>query len=350
METDETFFLFIAGILFLKYLIYDPLILFWEKNPSFIKILIAIWSPIEFKIIVAVFVLMGLIILFVKYKIKKHKKFIKIQEKNDRLKNESYEIEKWLEENLKWLNSNELSSFINKLDNFYFLDETKKNFEVEIKNKLIKANDYLEKGLHDEELRRYEFKKNKLIHEIQELRNKRFREELKSEDKYKLLLKRLDPDKNLIYESDKLKPEEIEVLEKENFKKINEYDPIYQENTNFLVKQILNHSMTHTFLVGRIGELLNKQVNVNKVYFHKTRDADITFEVKYKIYAFEIETGTLLSKKKQLEEKVSFLNNKYGMNWYFIVTNRNLVKKYRKYGKVTSRMGVCKIIEKLVKN
>jgi len=350
VETNEMLILFIGGSLFLKYLIYDPLISFWEKNPSFIKILITILKTIEFKILLSSLLLIGLIILFIRYKIKIHKETIRIQIRNDKLKDESYKIEQWLEKNLKYLDSKELKKFIKRFEDLYISEETKNKFEVRIKTKLIKANNYLEKNLHSEEMNKYSSEKAKISHEIWNLRNERFQEKLKSENKHKLILEGLDPDEHLIYESNKLKPEEIEVLKKEDFKEINEYDPIYKENTNFLVKQILNHSTTHTFLVGRIGGLLNQQTNVNKVYFHETRDADITFEVDYKIYAFEIETGTLLRKKKQLEEKVSFLNNKYGKNWYFIVTNRDLAKKYRKYGQVTSRVGVCKIIEKLVKN
>ncbi|MBU2576685.1 MAG: hypothetical protein KKF50_03105 [Nanoarchaeota archaeon] len=349
MDNNEIIILSLGGILFLKYLIYDPLISFWEKNPSFIKILIAIWKTIEFKLLLGGLVFIGLIILFIRYKIKNHKETIKIQIRNDKLKDESYKIEQWLEKNLEYLGSKELKKFIGELDNLYLSEETENKFEVKIKTKLIEANDYLEKNLHQEEFNRYNFKKEKITQEIQDLRSERFQEELKNENKNKIILERLDPNENLIYESDKLKPEEIEILKKEDFKEVNEYDPIYKENTNFLVKQILNHSTTHTFLVGRIGDLLNQQTNVNKVYFHETRDADITFEVDYKIYAFEIETGTLLAKMDQLKKKVSLLNNKYGRNWYFIVTNRNLAKKYRKYGQVTSRMGVCKIIEKLVK-
>lgn len=341
---------FVVGAFLLKYLIYDQLIYFWDKNPSFFKILIAIWNTFEFKMLLAGLMSTILIILLIKLKIKSYKKSMKIQERNDRLKNESDNIEKWLDENLEYLTSEELKEFIKKFDNLYLLKETEEKFEVKIKNKLIEANDYLEKSFHLEELNRYNFKKEKIITEIQKLKSERFQEELKSRNKHDIILKRLDPDEILIYESDNLKFEEIEVLKKEDFKEINEYDLIYKKNTNFLVKQILNHSTTHTFLVGRIGELLNQYKDVKKVYFHETRDADITFEVNYKIYAFEIETGTLLAKKKQLEEKVSFLNNKYGKNWYFVVTNRNLAKKYRKYGRVTSRIGVCKIIEKLVKN
>ena len=165
-----------------------------------------------------------------------------------------------------------------------------------------------------------------------------------------MVLEKLDTEDISIYEIEKLNKKEIEVLEREGYKKTNQYDPIEKKNVTFLVRQILNHSPSHTFLVARIKQLLEKYISPRRIRIHHTRDADITFQINYKIYAFEIEKGSLLTKKKRLREKVSFLNNKYGQNWYFIVINRNLAKKYRKYGKVTSRMGVRKIIEKLVKN
>ena len=86
------------------------------------------------------------------------------------------------------------------------------------------------------------------------------------------------------------------------------------------------------------------------ICFHKTKDADITLEVNRTIYSLEIEIRSLLSKKKRLEEKVSFMNEKSGDNWYFVVSNQNLVKKDRTIGRVTTRKGVTKILRKIAKN
>ena len=344
------FILFGGGILFLKFLVYDPLIVFWENNPSPFKIFIAILTNGIFQSIMGVLLIIGLTTLLIRYKINVYRRDMKLRIKQEGLEREARQVGKWIEEDIKYLRSDDLKLFIEKLDNLYLSEETENKFEVAIKGKLIEANDYLEKSLHGEEMRKYNYQKENIKSEIWKLKNERFEEEKKSSNKQKIISERLNVEENLIYESEKLRLEEIEVLKKEDFKEVSEYDPIHEENRGFLVKQILNHSPTHTFLVARIGELLNQYGDITKVYFHETRDADITFEINYKIYAFEIETGTLLAKKKQLEEKVSLLNNKYGKNWYFVVTNRNLAKKYRKYGKVASRMGVCKIIEKLVEN
>jgi hypothetical protein len=350
METNEMLIFVGGGALFLKFLIYDPIISFWEKNPSPFKILIAILNNSIFQTIIGILLFIGFTVLFIKHKINVYRRNMKLRIKQEGLEREARQLRKWIEGDIKYLRSNELKLFIEKFDELYLSEETENKFDVEIKNKLILANNYLEKSLHEEELRKFNYQKENLESEISKLRNKRFEEEEKSSNKQEIISERLNIEENLIYESENLSLQEIEVLEKEGFKEVCEYDPIHEENTKFLVKQILNHSPTHTFLVARIGELLNQYGDITKVYFHNTKDADITFEVNYKIYAFEIERGSLLTKKKNLRNKISLLNNKYGQNWYFIVTNRNLAKKYRKYGKVTSRMGVRKIIEKLIGN
>jgi len=350
METSEMLILTGGVVLFLKYLIYDPVILFWNKNPTFSKASIAILNNGIFQSLAGVLLFTALVALLIWYKICAHRKKMKLQIKRERLAKETSQIEKWIDEDIKYARPDTLKLFIKKLDKLYLSEEIRDKFEIAIRNKLVLANNYLEKGLHEEELRRYNYQRNNLRSEIWKLRNERFEEEKKSSNKQKIIASRLKVEDTLIYELKNLRPEEIEVLKKEDFKETCEYDPVYEKNTKFLVKQILNHSPTHTFLVTRIGELLKRHKGVSRVYFHNTKDADITFEINYKIYAFEIEKGSLLTKKKKLKEKVSLLNNKYGQNWYFIVTNRNLAKKYREYGKVTSRMGVCKIIEKLVKN
>jgi hypothetical protein len=82
---------------------------------------------------------------------------------------------------------------------------------------------------------------------------------------------------------------------------------------------------------------------------HLTKDADITFKYEDKWYALEIETGNLLRKRKQLEEKVAYLNKKYKKRWMFIVSNKNLVSHYRKYGFATPRKGVEENMQKYLK-
>ena len=43
-------------------------------------------------------------------------------------------------------------------------------------------------------------------------------------------------------------------------------------------------------------------------------------------------------------------NENYGKNWYFIVTDRKLIKKYRKFGKVIDPRFIKFNIDKIIKN
>ena len=47
-------------------------------------------------------------------------------------------------------------------------------------------------------------------------------------------------------------------------------------------------------------------------------------------------------------EKISYLNKKYPKRWFFIVSNRNLQAKYKKYGISTQRNRVSEILEKML--
>jgi len=347
MEVIEIVILLVALGIFIKTLIYDPFVLYWQDKPSIYEQVVSFLGTPIFKISL---ICLG-IILFILLNIWLHKKWLKRSVEKDvkekQLGVEFILVKKLLAENLDALDSEKLEEFIKNLDELELFMETEMKFGVEILDKLEKAKKRLEEKLRQDELNRYRSERWELQEEIRELEKQKYKEELKLENNHQSILKQLEIEENLVYEVDDLKPEEKVVLNKEKFNEVNEYDPIQDKCLDFFVKQVLNHSPTHTFLVGRIRQLLEQYLDFDKIWIHDTKDADITFEVDYKIYAFEIETGTLLSKKKQLKEKVSFLNGKYGKNWYFVVANRDLRKKYRKYGNVIPRAGVRRIIEKL---
>ena len=82
---------------------------------------------------------------------------------------------------------------------------------------------------------------------------------------------------------------------------------------------------------------------------YKTIKPDIIFEVQNRKIAIEVETGNnLKNNKKQFLKKVESLNKNFGYNWFFVVTNRNLVKKYKKYGRTYTRKNVIKGITRYV--
>ena len=57
----------------------------------------------------------------------------------------------------------------------------------------------------------------------------------------------------------------------------------------------------------------------------------------------------LRNNRKQFLEKVDWLNKNFGDNWFFVVTNRDLVKKYKKYGRTFTRKNAMKKIGWYVK-
>ena len=97
--------------------------------------------------------------------------------------------------------------------------------------------------------------------------------------------------------------------------------------------------------------MLKKTKGVKNIQEHLTRDADLTFEFNSKKYAIEVETGNLIYKKEQLKEKLQYLNRKYSKKrWVFVVSNRDLLKKYKKYGLSTTRRGVLKTLQEMLRN
>jgi hypothetical protein len=342
VETEEMFGLVLFAGLIINAVLIEKIKAF-QKSVSEIpdKLLSLITSQI-FIISIITLSLIGLVFLIIRHR---NLSLERERSEAERIKDNKIEernIVKLSCKNINGMNSNELEILTQSLEEY--------NQDSRIQCKIIDTKKELKRVKIEEYQKTEEYKKIQLQEEIKELKKQHYQEQLRLQDYHDAVLEKLKAEDTIIYDIEKLNKKEIEVLEKEEYKKTNEYDPIESKNKTFLVKQILNHSPSHTFLVARIKQLLEKHISHNSIRTHDTKDADLTFEINYKIYALEIEKGSLLTKKKSLRNKVSLLNNKYGQNWYFIVTNRNLTKKYRKYGKVTSRMGVRKIIEKLVKN
>ncbi len=115
----------------------------------------------------------------------------------------------------------------------------------------------------------------------------------------------------------------------------------------YLTKNQKTESPQHTFLVWVILKYLKKQ-NF-QVWDYKTIKPDIIFEFQNRKVAIEVETGkNLRNNRRQFLEKVQSLYENFGYNWFFVVTNRNLVKKYKKYGRTFTRKNVIKGIARYV--
>ena len=68
-----------------------------------------------------------------------------------------------------------------------------------------------------------------------------------------------------------------------------------------------------------------------RVEKYATKKPDIVFKKGNKTFAIEVETGSVLKVRDRMKEKLEVLKD-YD-KWFFVVTDRNKVKEYKKYGK-----------------
>ena len=114
---------------------------------------------------------------------------------------------------------------------------------------------------------------------------------------------------------------------------------------DFLLQPRHNESFTHLFLTKNISEFLEKNGIETQLFI--TKKPDIVFEIQGKRFAIEIETGSIFSKISRMKEKLKVLEN-YD-KWFFVVTDRNKVRKYKKYGDAVDKRYVKSRLDKLVK-
>jgi len=114
---------------------------------------------------------------------------------------------------------------------------------------------------------------------------------------------------------------------------------------NFLLSPRFNENFTHLYLVKHIAEYLEKNGIETELYI--TKKPDIVFQIESKRYAIEVETGSIFSKISRMKEKLEVLEN-YD-KWFFVVTDRNKVKKYKKYGDAVDKRYVKSRLDKLIK-
>ncbi|MBS3091652.1 hypothetical protein J4217_04365 [Candidatus Pacearchaeota archaeon] len=115
----------------------------------------------------------------------------------------------------------------------------------------------------------------------------------------------------------------------------------------YLLKPERNEGLQHFFLVMDIARYLSKHF---KVWIFKTTLPDVIFQFRNKKIGIEVEIGKVLKDKVKFLNKVKICNDHFGEDWFFVVTNRNLLKKYRKFGKTYTRKTVLKKLRWYVRN
>jgi len=273
-----------------------------------------------------------------------HRFYLKLREKRKEIREERDCVNEFLRLNLDELDYDELKNKLNVIENKHLVDKYS-----DLKLKIKEAKNYLIELRHENELINFRDKKYDIEREIYELKLENEEKKRTKEQQRAYLKSRLDLEENPVFDKSELNEEKIKILLEEGYKQVNEYCVAKKKVITVLIRPILNHSVAHVFLVWSTRRLLEKYEMIEDILEHETRDADLTFEVNGKDYAIEIETGTLLRKKKQLEEKIKFLNERYENRWMVIVSKRELVKKYNKFGLCTQRKWVSENLDKMLK-
>lgn len=118
-----------------------------------------------------------------------------------------------------------------------------------------------------------------------------------------------------------------------------------KQKEKYFVKPRFNETGTHLFVTYDLKNYLEKKKI--KVELYTTKKPDLVFTYKDKRYALEVETGAGLTKISRMKDKLETLKN-YDI-WSFVVTNRNKVKKYKKFGKTIDTRYLRREIDKMLK-
>ncbi len=123
---------------------------------------------------------------------------------------------------------------------------------------------------------------------------------------------------------------------------------IFGKSEHYLLKPENRYETSeHFFLVQHLAHYLKQFF---KVELAQTRKPDIVFEFRNKKIAIEVETGKVLRNKQNFLNKVQLNNKNFGEDWFFVVSNRGLVKKYKPHAKTYTRKSLLKKLQWYVKN
>ena len=265
------------------------------------------------------------------------------------LQEEKEEIRRLCTDDLKEKSSKELSEMRSRLkgvEKNKFFVELKESIsrqlnEIDLELPLVKRQERVDALAIKEEDSR------ELIRQIEENIKEK---ELELKNFEETSLRKLEAHNHAVYLEEDLTEKDKLLLLKHGYNKAYEYCVFEQDCLHVFVKPTLKHSVTHTFLVWSAMRLLKNMKGVYNVFDWDTREADVCFKYFKKDFAVEIETGTLLSKKVQLRNKIDYLQSKYKDRWIILVSKKSIASKYSKFGKVTTRVDAPKKLKKLLKS
>ena len=116
----------------------------------------------------------------------------------------------------------------------------------------------------------------------------------------------------------------------------------------YYFKPVFHESARHGILVYEAARYL-MHYDLKVKTFLAVRP-DIIFVIDGNEWALEIETGINLKKaKKRFLEKIKMLKENHGRRWFFVVTDRNCLKSYKRYGKTLTKRNVVGKIDKIMR-
>jgi len=232
------------------------------------------------------------------------------------------------------------------LGNAEFSKESLAPYVVEWHDHVNEVNRLLEENAKEKENERLEEQKEQLLKEIKDLKKekKQVSERETYNPKDEAFLKKYE---NIIHvDATNLAEEQKRLLESVGFVRTHQWCINKRDSVEFLIKPRHNESLSHAYLTSAVFEHVKKLDPEAKLSTTKT--ADVIFTSKNNCWAVEIETGKVYEKsKQQLLEKVKALDEKFPKKWFFVVTNKNLLTKYHKFGEAIDRSSVISRVDSI---
>lgn len=162
------------------------------------------------------------------------------------------------------------------------------------------------------------------------------------------------PDKTLdvlnlqqCYKEKELTKWDVNYLLGKDYKKFKLKSLTSDRKEDYLIKPRIKESVNHSFVVYDISKYLQSKGIPTETF--ASRKPDVVFTLNGKKIALEVESGAvLLNNKKQLLEKITYLDKEYS-SWYFVVTDRKHKSKYKQFGKVIDSRYLRSALSQLLK-
>ncbi len=157
---------------------------------------------------------------------------------------------------------------------------------------------------------------------------------------------RVDETKGFFKKSE-LNDDEVTYLKNKGYTESTHMDIVDKSMERYLLKPASNESPGHFFLIQDICNYLKNFTD--KVWTYNTIKPDIVFIDKLgRKVAIEVETGKVLKyKPERLPQKAKYMSENYD-DWFFVVTDGNLVREYANYGKTYEKRNITRVLNNLV--